>query len=632
MFGAIVALARGLHFAAVLLLFGSVVIAAIVAPAAARDAPAETARRLKRQLVTLVRGSGVAALLFGLVWLPIQAAEMAGAGNLAQVLQATPIALLDTRYGQALLIRGAMLIVALFLAGSLANRARTTLALLPAAVAVVAQSWMGHPAAADDAWLLGASMAHVLAAGAWLGALIPLFLVIKALPGAGAARASGYFSWIGQLAVLVLAVTAWLQGVPLIGNEAGLIGTQYGQIASFKLVLFGLLLLFAVVNRFKLTPGLDGSDAAQAKRHLTVSIAIETVIGLVVVLAACWLATGTPATHEEPSWPFPLRPNWPILDDPLVRNAFIEAGALLLVALLLLGRAALFRRWRWVALALIPGLVWYSNKLINDAPFLDPILTDANPASYYFAQGGFTVDSIAQGSHVFAENCVPCHGADGEGNGPAAKLLPVAPANLTQEHVWMHSDGDLFWWLTDGIDVPPHGKVMPAWGSILSKDDRWNLIDFIHAHLAGYQMAGKSVWTIPVAAPSLAVVCSSGKQFDLTDLKGKFVQIVAVGPNDNPPPPSAIQQVLLMRRRIEMPGCVAEGDNSWLAYAVLAHVPPDQLAGTQFLIDPDGWIRWTLAPKDAAQWSDPEKLKAAMAQISAQPLVSNANPMANMKM
>ena len=632
MFAATVALARGAHFAAVLLVFGSLVIAAVVAPAAMRDAPPEAARRLLHRLLILVRGSGVAALLLGVVWLPIQAAEMAGAGSLAEAIRATPIALFDTRYGQALLIRAVMLVVALGLAGALTHRVRIGLALLPAAVAVVAQSWMGHPAAADDAWLLGASMAHVLAAGAWLGALIPLFLVVKALPGAGAARASGYFSWIGQSAVLVLAVTAWLQSVPLIGNEAGLIGTQYGQIASFKLVLFGVLFLIAVINRFKLTPKLIGSEAAQANRHLTASIAIETVIGLLVVLAASWLATGTPAAHEEPNWPFPLRPNWPILDDPLVRNAFIEAGALLLVAVVLLGRAALFRRWRWIALALIPGLVWYSNKLINDAPFLDPILTDANPASYYFAQGGFTVDSIAQGGQVFAQNCVPCHGSDAQGDGPAAKALPVAPANLTQEHVWMHSDGDLFWWLTDGIDVPPHGKVMPAWGSVLSKDDRWNLIDFIHAHLAGYQMAGKGLWTVPIAAPSLAVVCSSGRQFDLTDLKGKFVQIIAVGPNDNPPAPSAVQQVLLMKRRIEMPGCVAEGENSWTTYAVLAHTAPDQLAGTQFLIDPDGWVRWTLPPKDAAQWADPAKLQSVLGQISAQPLVSSANAMANMKM
>jgi hypothetical protein len=196
----------------------------------------------------------------------------------------------------------------------------------------------------------------------------------------------------------------------------------------------------------------------------------------------------------------------------------------------------------------------------------------------------------------------------------------------------MHSDGDLFWWLTDGIAVPPYGTVMPAWGSILSQDDRWDLIDYIHAHLAGIQMAGKGLWTVPITAPSVDAVCGNGKEFDLTDLHGKFVRIVALGPTDTPPPAADIPQVLLMQRRVEMPGCVAEGDASWTAYAVLAHVPPDQLAGTQFLIDPDGWVRWTLAPKDAATWATKAQLEAVMKDISAHPLVSTANAMAGMKM
>jgi putative copper export protein len=613
-------------------MFGTLVIAAIVAPTALRGASPETSRRLLRQLTVLLRGSALVALVVGLVWLLVQAADMSSATGIIQTIRAAPIALLDTRFGQALGVRFILLALALWLAGSLSSPGRVALALLLTGIAVVAQSWMGHPAASDDRILLGASMAHVLAAGAWLGALVPLFLVVRATPGEGAARAAARFSWIGLVAVTVLAVTAYLQSVPLIGSEAGLLGTKYGLIATFKLVLFGVLFLIAVVNRFKLSPKLHGVGAARAGRHLTTSIAIETVIGLLVVLAACWLATGTPATHEEPNWPFALRPDWALLNDPLVRNAFIEAAALLLLALVLVGRAVLFRRWRWPALVLVVGLVWYSNKVINDAPFLDPILVEANPTSYYFSQSGFTADSITQGAHLFADNCVPCHGADGRGDGPAAKALPVPPANLTQEHVWMHSDGDMFWWLTNGIDVPPHGTVMPAWGSILSQDDRWALIDYIHAHLAGVQMADKGLWTVPITAPSVDAVCGSGKEFDLTDMRGKFVRIVALGPTDTPPADADVTQVLLMQKRVEMPGCVAEGDASWTAYAVLAHVAPEQLAGTQFLIDPEGWVRWILAPKDAAKWATKAQLQAVMNDISAHPLVSTANAMAGMKM
>lgn len=628
-----VALGRGVHFAAVLSLFGTLIIAAIIAPTAMRDTSSDITQGLRRRLTTLLRGSAVVALLVGILWLLAQAADMAAASGILGAIRATPIALFNTQFGQALLVRGVAILAVVTLAGRLTKRGFVFAAILPAAVAVVAQSWMGHPGAADGKDLLFASMAHVLAAGAWLGALVPLYLVVKATPGPGAARAAARFSWIGQLAVVVLAVTAWLQGIPLIGSEAGLLGTPYGRLASFKLVLFGLLFLIAVVNRFKLSPALQGTDAARASRHLTTSIAIETVLGLLVVLAACWLATGTPATHEEPNWPFAVRPNWPLLDDPDVRNAFIEAGILMLIAVCLVGRAALFRRWRWPAVAVAVGLLWYSNKVINDAPFLDPIMVEAYPTSYYFSQSGFTADSIAQGAHVFAESCVPCHGADGRGDGPAAKDMPVKPANLTQQHVWMHSDGELFWWLTAGIDVPPHGTVMPAWGDILSKDDRWDLIDFIHAHLAGATMAGKGLWTQPVTAPSLDAVCGDGKEFDLQDMRGKFVRVIALGPRDTPPTANdGVPVVLLMQHRVEMPGCVAEGEAAWTAYSVMAHVSPDQLAGTQFLIDPDGWIRWTLDAHDAAQWATKEGLQAAMNDATAHPLANTGNPMAGMKM
>lgn len=37
----------------------------------------------------------------------------------------------------------------------------------------------------------------------------------------------------------------------------------------------------------------------------------------------------------------------------------------------------------------------------------------------------------ADGGRAFAENCAACHGADGTGNGPAARALSVTPPDLT---------------------------------------------------------------------------------------------------------------------------------------------------------------------------------------------------------
>jgi len=87
-----------------------------------------------------------------------------------------------------------------------------------------------------------------------------------------------------------------------------------------------------------------------------------------------------------------------------------------------------------------------------------------------------------------------------------------------------------------------------------------------------------------------------------------------------------------MQHRVEMPGCIAEGDTAWLTYSILAHVSPDQLAGTQFLIDPDGWVRWAVPPQDAAKWATQAGLQQAARDATAHPLTSSANSMAGMKM
>src|ERR1700692_2091118 len=117
-----VALGRGVHFAAVLSLFGTLIIAAIIAPAALRDVSSDTAQDLRRRLTTLLRGRALVALLVGGLWLLAQAADMAGASSLIGAIRATPIALFDTQFGQALLVRAVAVLAAVTLAGRLTRR------------------------------------------------------------------------------------------------------------------------------------------------------------------------------------------------------------------------------------------------------------------------------------------------------------------------------------------------------------------------------------------------------------------------------------------------------------------------------------------------------------------------------
>jgi mono/diheme cytochrome c family protein len=83
---------------------------------------------------------------------------------------------------------------------------------------------------------------------------------------------------------------------------------------------------------------------------------------------------------------------------------------------------------------------------------------------------------VSAGAALFQANCAACHGADGRGGGPDAGTTQVPPANLQSGHLDSHSDGDVFYWITNGL---PGG--MPAWGTKLSTTDRWNLVNFLRS-------------------------------------------------------------------------------------------------------------------------------------------------------
>jgi copper transport protein len=84
--------------------------------------------------------------------------------------------------------------------------------------------------------------------------------------------------------------------------------------------------------------------------------------------------------------------------------------------------------------------------------------------------------SVAAGQSLFTTYCVACHGASGKGDGPVGLTLNPRPADLTLHAVpGVHTDAQLFEWITNGFP----GSRMPAFRSILSDTDRWNLVNFI---------------------------------------------------------------------------------------------------------------------------------------------------------
>ncbi len=87
-----------------------------------------------------------------------------------------------------------------------------------------------------------------------------------------------------------------------------------------------------------------------------------------------------------------------------------------------------------------------------------------------------SVASIAAGEALYQERCLPCHGVSGRGDGPVGLSLNPRPADLTLHTApGVHPDGQLFLWISQGYP----GSAMPAFESLLSEEQRWNLVNYI---------------------------------------------------------------------------------------------------------------------------------------------------------
>jgi putative copper export protein/mono/diheme cytochrome c family protein len=619
---------RGVFLAASLVAFGVAVFWTLVAPPLLRTAGAATRLGFEARARRLFRVAMVVAAAAALVWLVAQAAYMAEADSLPDAAAAIWPVLTATHFGRVLGIRLVLLALAGAALGDGTNGERRALAAGAIGLAAGLQGWTAHAAAAegtDRAILLGAESLHLLAAGAWLGSLPSLFMLVAALPPDQGARALRRFSPLGMFCVAILTATALAQGSLLIGGLPGLVGTDYGRVALLKLALFLAMLLLAASHRFHHARALGGPRVTGARWRLQASIAAEASLGLAVVFAAALLADLHPAVHQQPVWPFAWRLSLENLYDPdygadLRGGLLAVAGALLVVIVGLI--------WRTI-LPIV--LVAASVVVIWATPHLDLLLVEAYPTSFYQSPTGFTSATIARGAELFSTYCTGCHGSNGGGDGPAAKSLPVPPADLTAQHLWAHSDGELFWWLSHGVEASRGALAMPGFADRLSEDDRWALIDYVHANNAGMTMAAAGQWPHAMLAPDFYATCANGRMVTIANLRGRVVRIIASDRSDVMPASSplaaqltAIQLSRDPQMRPTAAACVAADPSTWAAYATVSGVDQSGLAGTQFLVDPQGWLRARWRPGDPAGWTDAQGLQAEIEQILAHPIATSA--------
>lgn len=85
-----------------------------------------------------------------------------------------------------------------------------------------------------------------------------------------------------------------------------------------------------------------------------------------------------------------------------------------------------------------------------------------------------TPEAIGAGMMIYMEHCEKCHGENGDGKGPKAAELSIAPQDLTDGHTMSRvTDGEFFWQISEGR------RPMPAFKDKLTEEERWQVVDYI---------------------------------------------------------------------------------------------------------------------------------------------------------
>jgi len=87
------------------------------------------------------------------------------------------------------------------------------------------------------------------------------------------------------------------------------------------------------------------------------------------------------------------------------------------------------------------------------------------------------LDEAADSATLYRHYCADCHGAEGKGDGPNAKFLPVSPASHADAtYMAERPDDSLFDAIYSGGYVMNRSPRMPPYGNTLSREQIWSLV------------------------------------------------------------------------------------------------------------------------------------------------------------
>jgi putative copper resistance protein D len=308
---------RAVHFAATLLVAGVAFFLVFIAEPAFRAAKDDSGVAiLVRSRLTWIAWISLAfALVSGAAWFDLTAAAMSGqpvADVFSQRVWWTVLS--ETTFGNDWLVRFVLAcLLAVLFAPALAKQ-RITSRWLKGALVISAAAFAGSLACAGHAaGGLGveaivhpaADVLHLIAAAAWVGALIPLWLLLQAAGRDGASLAIARtatlrFSNLGIVAVATILAAGSVNTWYLVGSIPALTGTDYGRLLLVKIALFLVMVAIAAFNMLCLIPRIMQDTAApQALRQLRRNAALEAAAGAIILGIVAVLGTLPPGGHAS---------------------------------------------------------------------------------------------------------------------------------------------------------------------------------------------------------------------------------------------------------------------------------------------------------------------------------------------
>jgi mono/diheme cytochrome c family protein/uncharacterized membrane protein len=345
----------------------------------------------------------------------------------------------------------------------------------------------------------------------WVGGLLPLFLLLRQteLP---AHLLVPRFSRVALISVITLGASGLYSAFLHVRTWQALESTIYGQALSVKSILFALLICIGAINLLVLSPRLRGmGDSAIV--WLRYTIRTELAIGLLVLAAVGLMSGVSPAlealqarqrmgyidgfkergTHMD-LWVAPDRVGENEIAVDLHGLPASDQGSLPSVLLRIrpvdydLGITQVetkpLNQTRYMVRGSFLSIAgkWQIEVIVRQAGSDDirhvfSLQVQPNPFAATLNNPVPATDaSLLSGKSFYEQNCLPCHGPQGKGDGPAGLALRPPPADLTIHTApGVHPDGQLFEWITNGYP----GSAMPAFSKLLTEEQRWNLVNYI---------------------------------------------------------------------------------------------------------------------------------------------------------